>query len=76
MKIVGMLVKLILALATVAGLIYVAATHGDKIVAWSKKILGICKGCCEGDVIIDEAEDTPAEEITEEPVAAEADFEG
>ena len=76
MKIFGTLAKIVLALAAIAGLIYVAATYGDKIVAWAKKILGICKGCCEGDVIIDEAEDAPAEEIVEEPIVAESDFEG
>ena len=69
-------IKLVLALAAIAGLVYVFATYGDKIVAWAKKMLGLCKGCCEGEVIIEEAEDAPAEEIVEEPVVAESDFEG
>ena len=77
MKVFGVIVKVVLALAAIAGLIYVAATYGDKIVAWAKKMLGICKGCCEGDVIIEEAEDAPAEEApAEEPEVTETDFEG
>ena len=72
MKVFGMIVKLLLALAAIAGLVYVFATYGDKIVAWSKKMLGLCKGCCEGEVIIEEAEEVPAED----PVASENDFEG
>ena len=75
-------IKLVLALAAIAGIVYVAATYGDKIVAWSKKMLGICKGCCEGDVIIEEtAEETVVEEVPAEegavqaPEAAETDFE-
>ena len=77
MKIFGTIAKIVVALAAVAGLVYVAATYGDKIVAWAKKVLGICKGCCEGDVIIDEADEVVIEEApVEEPVATEADFEG
>ena len=78
MKVFGMVTKLLLALAAIAGLVYVFATYGDKIVAWSKKMLGLCKGCCEGEVIIEEAETVVCEEEApaDEPVAAETDFEG
>ena len=78
MKVWNAIVKTILALAAIAGIIYVLATYGDKIVAWSKKLLGLCKGCCEGEVIIEETEDVVCEEVTpaEETVAAESDFEG
>jgi len=84
MKALSVIVKLILALAAIAGLIYVAATYGDKIVAWAKNMLGICKGCCEGEVIIEEAgeeaaaeEEAPAEEAPQqEPAVTESDFEG
>ena len=70
-------IKFVLALAAIAGIVYVAATYGDKIVAWSKKMLGICKGCCEGDVIIEEStEETVVEEAPAEEVATESDFEG
>lgn len=49
MKIVGTILKILVALAAVAGVIYVIATYGDKIVAWAKKKLGHCTCCCEGD---------------------------
>ena len=55
MKIVGFILKLLAALAAIAGLVYVIATYGDKIVLWAKKLLGICDcdcqcACeCEGD---------------------------
>ena len=40
--------KILAALAAIAGVIYVVATYGDKIVAWCKKVLGGCKcGKCE-----------------------------
>ena len=38
--------KVLTALAAVAGTIYVIATYGDKIVAWAKKILAACPCCC------------------------------
>lgn len=77
MKVWNAIWKTILALAAVAGIVYVLAKYGDKIVTWCKKILGLCKGCCEGEVIIEEAEDTPVEEApAEEVIATENDFEG
>ena len=77
MKVWNAIWKTILALAAIAGIIYVLAQYGDKIVAWCKKILGLCKGCCEGDVIIEEAETVACEEAAvEEAVAVESDFEG
>ena len=42
MKIV---LKILTALAAIAGIVYVIATYGDKIVAWAKKILASCP-CC------------------------------
>ena len=48
--------KLLTALAAIAGTVYVIATYGDKIVAWAKKILAACPCCnntceceCEGE---------------------------
>ena len=55
MKVWNAIWKTILTLATIAGIVYVLAKYGDKIVEWCKKLMGICKGCCEGDVIIEEA---------------------
>lgn len=88
MKTVNLIIKIVAALAAVAGLVYVIATYGDKIVAWAKKLLGYCP--CDGDCECcdcecdcedcececcceDEGEEEAAEESTEE--AAEADEE-
>lgn len=49
MKIVSTVLKIVAALAALAGVIYVIATYGDKIVAWAKKMLGQCPCCCEDD---------------------------
>lgn len=70
--------KILAALAAIAGVIYVVATYGDKIVAWCKKVLGGCK--CEAEAAEEAApvEEAPVEEVVVEagePVAEEADFE-
>ena len=56
MKVFSTIMKILVALAAVAGAIYIAATYGDKIVAWAKKILASCPCCdntcdcvCEGE---------------------------
>lgn len=49
MKIVGILLKILAALAAVAGIVYLLATYGDKIVAWAKKMMGLCPCCCDAD---------------------------
>jgi len=49
MKVVGIILKIVAALAAVAGIVYVVATYGDKIVAWAKKMLGICDCDCQCD---------------------------
>ena len=67
MKALNVIAKVVVALAAVAGAVYLAATYGDKIVAWAKKTLGCCKDCeCEETV-----EETPVEEIPEEVPAEE-----
>lgn len=72
MKVFGIIVKIAVALAAVAGLVYVAATYGDKIVAWCKDIMARL-GCGNNEPVIEFFdEETP----TEETVATEADFEG
>jgi hypothetical protein len=92
MKIASVIIKIVAALAAAAGIVYIVATYGDKIVAWAKNLLGCapCDGeceCCdcdcfeEADVAAEEAVEEPAEEAVEEaaaeePVAAESDFEG
>lgn len=87
MKIV---LKILTALAAIAGIVYVIATYGDKIVAWAKKILASCPCCndtcececeCEGEGECKCggeckcAEEAAEEEVAEEPVAAEAPVE-
>ena len=86
MKFVGVILKIVAALAAVAGAVYVAATYGDKIVAWAKNLVGKYCCCCDGDCCCDEedcccgdccCEEGAEEEVSEqEPVEAEAaDFE-
>ena len=71
------IVKILTALATIAGAVYIIATYGEQIVAWAKKICGSMPKCpcCEEAEVVEafeaEAEDAPAEECAEE-VAVEA----
>lgn len=73
MKALGIILKIFAALAAIAGVIYVVATYGDKIVAWARMLLDRVRncccscncGCCETDDVV--AEDTAQ--------AEEADFE-
>ena len=88
MKAVNVIIKVVVALAAIAGLVYLAATYGDKIVAWAKKLMNQCCCCCDGDECCccdgddcccdcceEDAELT--EEVLEESAeAAEQDFEG
>ena len=87
MKVFGIIVKIALALAAVAGIVYLAATYGDRVVAWAKGLLKgkcCCVGNCDCDCDCEEGEctcDCEDEEVTvevveAEPVAAEGDFEG
>lgn len=92
MKTASIIIKIVAALAAVAGVVFVIAAYGDKIVAWAKKLLGCCPcdgecECCEEECFEDESvveevaeeaaeEAVEAEEAIEEPVAAESDFEG
>ena len=48
MKVFGIIAKIAVALAAVAGAVYLAATYGERVVAWAKKTLGGCS-CCECD---------------------------
>ena len=42
--------KIVAGLAAIAGVIFVIATYGDKIVAWAKKVLNVdCCSDCECD---------------------------
>ena len=74
MKIFANIVKILTALAAVAGAVYVIATYGDKIVAWAKQVLASfpCPACEEAEAVEEvAAEEAVAEEAAEE-VAVEA----
>lgn len=56
MKLAKIITKIVIALAAVAGAVYVVATYGEQIVAWCKKVLASlpCCNCkctcdCEGE---------------------------
>lgn len=54
MKAFNVVVKVLVALAAVAGAVYVIATYGEKIVAWAKDMLNRfgacdCDCCCDCD---------------------------
>ena len=73
MKIFANIVKVLTALAAIAGTIYVIATYGEQIVAWAKKMMASfpCPKCQEEDeVAVEEVavEETPAEEAPVEEV--------
>lgn len=67
MKVFANIIKVLTALAAVAGAVYVIATYGEQIVAWAKKTLAAfpCPKCQEEEeVAVEEAavEEAPAEE--------------
>lgn len=67
MKAFTIIMKVLAAAAAVVGAVYVAATYGDKIVAWAKKLLPCCPAC-------EETEEAPAveeEAVEEAPVVEE-----
>lgn len=77
MKALNTIVKILTALAAVAGIVYIIATYGEQIVAWCKKVwakMPQCPSCEEAAVeeVVEEfveeaAEEPAAEEIVEEP---------
>ena len=86
MEVISMktVLKILTALAAIAGTVYVIATYGDKIVAWAKKILASCPCCsntcececeCEGECKCEGECECAKEEAAEEPAAEEAPVE-
>ena len=75
MKTVNTIIKIVTALAAVAGAIYLIATYGDKIVAWAKKLLDSCPCKCNCDIEdcadCDCQADCPCAEIDDEEVEVE-----
>ena len=67
------IIKILTALATVAGVIYIVATYGEQIVAWCKKVLSAlpkCPCCEEAEAVEEFVEETEAE-VAEEVAAEE-----
>ena len=56
--------KIMVALAAIAGVVYVVATYGERIVSWCRELLSnicwedCCDGdcCCDDDIQVDEAD--------------------
>lgn len=70
MKALKFILKVVSALAVVAGTVYVIATYGDKIVAWAKGLLANCFTCQKvSDIPAEQPEAPAAEEV---PAAEEA----
>ena len=68
------LIKILTALATIAGVIYIIATYGEQIVAWCKKIwnaLPKCPCCEQAETVEEFAEEAAEAEAAEEVVAEE-----
>ena len=66
MKVFNKIVKVFLALAAVAGVIYVIAAYGERIVAWAKNLLTRLRGkidyCYAEDDFDEEFDDVTDEE--------------
>ena len=70
MKAMNTIIKILTALATVAGVVYIVATYGEQIVAWCKKTLEKLPKCPKCEEAEDDAEieveitvEEPAEEV-------------
>lgn len=73
------IVKILTALATIAGAVYIIATYGEQIVAWAKKVWSAMPKCpcCEETEVVEEVVEEPAAEAeaAEEPAAEEVPVE-
>ena len=74
MKTLNTIVKILAALAAVAGAVYVVATYGEQITAWAKRVLSSLPKCpaCEEEPDTAAPEETAAVEVPVEAPAAEA----
>lgn len=73
-------IKLLSALAAVAGVVYIIATYGEQITAWAKKVLSNLPKCpcCKDDAAEEAPAEAPAAEeapAEEEPAAVEVPVE-
>ena len=76
MKALNTIVKILTALAAVAGAVYIVATYGEQIVAWCKKTLNAfpkCPACeeAEPEIEVEIEVEAAAEEVAAEEPAAE-----
>jgi len=68
------IVKILTALATIAGAVYIIATYGEQIVSWAKKVWAAmpkCPGCEEAEVVEEFVEETAQTEEAAPEAAAE-----
>ena len=68
------IVKILTALATIAGAVYIIATYGEQIVAWAKKVWAAmpkCPSCEEAEVVEEVVQEVAEEEAAEEAAAEE-----
>ena len=75
MKTVNTIIKIVTALAAIAGAVYLIATYGDKIVAWAKKLLDSCPCKCTCDIEdcadCDCQADCPCADVDDEEIEVE-----
>ena len=65
------IVKIVTALATAIGTIYIIATYGDKIVEWAKGIMGCCCTKPVANTPVAPAEDFVSKEEASQPEEAQ-----
>ena len=75
MKVFTVILKIVAALAAIAGIVYVFATYGDKIAAWAKNLINTYFPCCKDELAEEEilTEDEEPAEVTEEFAVEETD---
>ena len=71
MKAVNTIIKILAAMAAVAGVIYIVATYGEQIVAWCKKTLESFPKCPFGVEVEVEKDGDEEEEVVEAEAVAE-----
>lgn len=71
MKALNTVVKVLTALAAVAGAVYVVATYGDKIVTWAKNLWAKMPQCPACEEVSEEAVAEEVVEVAEEPASGE-----
>ena len=81
MKVWRTILSIVATLAAVAGIVYIVAKYGDKIVAWAKELMSkfcCCKKASFEETVEAETDAAAAEEVAAEDgvQAEEADFAG